>query len=88
MKHGTQDVRGRAKREREFFRRRAVRAIRADLKGDDSCTALGLAVRSPSPVRALCRKLIDAGHDPATPLEAYRGDALVLRVKSIGQAAE
>jgi hypothetical protein len=43
--------------------------------------------KSQSPVLALCRKLIDAGHDPATALEVYRGDTLALRVGSIGQAA-
>jgi len=53
----------------------------------DTCTALGITAKSDSPVLALCRKLIAAGHDPATPLEAYRGDALALRVKSIGQGA-
>jgi len=42
---------------------------RAELVGDDSCSALGITVRSSSPVLALCRKLVDAGHDPATPLE-------------------
>jgi hypothetical protein len=62
--------------------------IRAELAGDDSCSALGIIVRSSSPVLALCRKLVDAGHDPATPLEAYRGDTLALRVKSIGHGAQ
>ena len=31
--------------------------------------------------------VVEAGHDPATPLEAYRGDTLCLRVNSIGRAA-
>lgn len=81
------DVRGLAKREREFLRRRDVRAICAALERDDTCSALGITVRSSSPVLALCRKCVYAGHDPATPLEAYRGDTLALRVKSIGRAA-
>jgi hypothetical protein len=38
-------------------------------------------------VCALCRRLIDAGHDPALPLEVYRGSTLALRVRSIGEAA-
>jgi hypothetical protein len=38
-------------------------------------------------VCALCRRLVEAGHDPATPLEAYRGDSLALKVRSIGEAA-
>jgi hypothetical protein len=82
------DERGRAKAKRQFSRRRAAHAIRVQLSGDDTCTALGLIVRSSSPVLALCRQLVDAGHDPATPLEVYRGDTLALRVKSIGQGAE
>jgi len=31
--------------------------------------------------------LVDAGHDPATPLEAWRNGVLSLRVHSIGEAA-
>jgi hypothetical protein len=62
-------------------------AIRADLAGSDSCSALGLTINSSSPVLALCRKLVQAGHDPAWPLEAYRGDVLCLRVRSIGDGA-
>src|SRR5262249_21145279 len=44
--------------------------------------------KSDSPVLALCRKLVDAGHDRATPLEAYRDNTFALRVKSIGQGAQ
>ena len=62
--------------------------IRAELTGDDCCTALGLSVTSTSPVIALCRALINAGHDPTTPLEVYRGDVLALRVRSIGEGAQ
>jgi hypothetical protein len=62
-------------------------AIRADLIGADTCTALGLTCKSSSPVLALCRALIAAGHDSATPLDAYRGETLCLRVRSIGEAA-
>jgi hypothetical protein len=36
---------------------------------------------------ALCRRLVAAGYDPATPLEAYRGDVLCLKVRAIGEAA-
>jgi hypothetical protein len=64
-----------------------TKPIRAQLAGD-ICTALGVTAKSSSPVLALCRKLVDAGHDPATPLEAYRGDTLALRVRSIGEAAK
>jgi hypothetical protein len=30
---------------------------------------LGITVRSGSPVLALCRKLVEAGRDPAAPLD-------------------
>jgi hypothetical protein len=63
-------------------------AIRAELTGSDRCSALGMTVRSSSPVLTLCRQLVEAGHDPATPLKAYRADTLALRVKSIGQGAK
>jgi hypothetical protein len=61
--------------------------IGATLSGDDIATALGLTVQSSSPILQLCRQLVAAGHDPATPLHAYRGDTLALVVRSIGQAA-
>jgi len=32
-------------------------------------------------------RLVEAGHDPSTPLEAYRGTTLCLRVRSIGAGA-
>jgi hypothetical protein len=65
----------------------AQAAIRAELLADDSCSALGMTVRGPAPVLALCRLLVEAGHDPATPLEAWRGDVPCLRIRSIGAAA-
>jgi hypothetical protein len=61
--------------------------IRAELTGSSTCTALGLSVRANSPVLGLCRRLIEAGYDPATPLQAYRGDTLCLVIRSIGEAA-
>jgi|SRR6516162_6256626 len=62
--------------------------IVATLVGSDTAIGAGLAAHAGAPVLALCRKLIAAGHDPATPLEAYGGATLGLRVKSIGQAAQ
>ena len=62
-------------------------AIRADLIDADTCTALGLTCNSASPVLALCRALVEAGHDPATPLEAYRGKTFCLRIRSICECA-
>jgi hypothetical protein len=38
-------------------------------------------------LRRVCQALIDAGHDAATPLHAYRGDMLCLKVRSIGEGA-
>lgn len=63
-------------------------AIRADLIGHDTCTALGVTVRGAAPVLALCRQLIDAGYGPATSLEAWRGSILCLRVRSIAECAK
>jgi hypothetical protein len=62
-------------------------AIRAVLIGDDRCAALGIAVQSSSPVLSLCRRPLDAGHDPTTPMQVFRGDTLALTVRSIGEAA-
>jgi len=62
--------------------------VRAVLTDDDTCSALGLTVCSSSPVLALCRKLVKAGHDPSLPLEAWRGDTLAIRIRSIGEAAQ
>jgi hypothetical protein len=61
--------------------------ITAKLTDDDLCEAEGLTVKAASPVLAICRALVAAGHDPATPLHAYRGDTVALKVRSIGEAA-
>jgi hypothetical protein len=62
-------------------------AIRADLIRSDTCTTLGLTCNSGSPVLALCRALVEAGHNPAIPLDAYRGKTLCLRIRSICECA-
>ena len=62
-------------------------AIRAELFGSNTATALGVTAVSNSPLIALCCRLSAAGHDPATPLDAYRGATLALRMRSIGEAA-
>jgi hypothetical protein len=77
--------------------KKSVNAIRAELSSDTYATALGitlngtcshLAVRSPSPVFALCRKLIEvSSYAPSTPLNAYRDGRLALRVLGIGESA-
>jgi hypothetical protein len=63
--------------------------IRADLIGQSQASACGVVVSGRNaPVLALCRALIEAGHDPTNPLEAYRGSTLCLRVRSIGEGAK
>jgi hypothetical protein len=62
--------------------------IIATLAHDDTAAALGIVVTGPSPVLQLCRRLIEIGHDPDRPLQAWRGSTLALRVSSIGEAAE
>jgi hypothetical protein len=66
---------------------RSADAVRAELIGDTTAIAAGVTARGRAPVLALCRLLIEAGHNPDLPLEAYRGDVLCLRVRSIGVAA-
>jgi hypothetical protein len=62
--------------------------IRADLIGQSQATARGITVSGRhAPILSLCRALIEAGHDPTTPLEAYRGSTLCLRVRSIAEGA-
>jgi hypothetical protein len=61
--------------------------LRAELTKSDIATVKGITVRAESPVLALCRKLIEAGYDPATALDVYRGKTLCLRVRGIGEAA-
>jgi hypothetical protein len=65
----------------------AIAAVRAELIGSNCAVALGIEAHGSSPVLELCRILVEAGHDPATPLEAYRGDTLALLIRSIGEAA-
>ena len=61
--------------------------IHAELTGSERCEALGIGVHSSTPVLALCRKLLESGCDPTTPLEAWRGSLLCLHVRTIGEAA-
>jgi hypothetical protein len=78
LKHdGAEDSSGKTQRQ----------TIRAELIGDDICTAIGITARSSTPVLQICRQLIAAGHDPATPLHAHRGDVLCLIIRAIGEAA-
>jgi hypothetical protein len=61
-------------------------SIRAELKGD-TCAAFGITGHGSAPVLALCRELVSAGFNSAAPLEAWRGEILCLRVRSIGEGA-
>jgi hypothetical protein len=63
------------------------RLIRATLTGDDCCTAGVVTLTARTPLLALCRVLLANGFDPATPLQAFRGDTLCLMVRSIGMGA-
>ena len=62
--------------------------IHAEIIGSDRCEAAGITVRAAAPVLAMCRKLLAAGYDPDRPLHAYRGDALALKVRTIGEGAK
>jgi hypothetical protein len=62
-------------------------SLRAELSGSTICSAAGQVAIGHTPVLALCRALIEAGHDPSTPLEAWRGPTLCLRIGSIGEGA-
>jgi hypothetical protein len=61
--------------------------IRSELIGSDTCTALGVTAQGATPVLQLCRKLIEAGHDPAAAVHVFRGEVLALLVRSVGEAA-
>jgi hypothetical protein len=63
------------------------RLVRADLIGADTAVAAGITATGHAPTLTLCRRLVEAGHDPSTPLEAYRGPTLCLRARSIGAGA-
>lgn len=63
----------------ELFRRAGAR--------EHTAAALGVEATCEAPVLALCRKLVAAGHDPAESVEAWRGEVLSLRVRTIGAGA-
>jgi hypothetical protein len=64
-----------------------ARVIVATLTGADTASAAGIVARSTTPIIALCRKLIEAGYDPTTPMHVMRGETLALTVRSIGEGA-
>jgi hypothetical protein len=61
--------------------------IRAQISSDTIAVSCGITVKSPTPVLVLCRRLVEEGCDPVTPMQAYRGETLCLYVQSIGEAA-
>ena len=63
------------------------RTIKAEATRSDTCAAEGITAHGPSPVLALCRKLIAAGFDPERPLAVWRGSMLALTVESLAQGA-
>jgi hypothetical protein len=65
----------------------STQGIRAELIGSDTCIAAGEIARGAAPVLAMCRQLIEAGHDPELSLRAYRGDVLCITVRTIGEGA-
>ena len=62
-------------------------SIRAVIIAADQCETVGHKVRAAAPVLALCRELVEAGHDPTCQLHVYRNGVLALGVRSIGEAA-
>ena len=81
--HRGRQVIGENNRQQTFARA----PIRVTLIGFDRREAAGISVRGYAAVLDLCRELVAAGFDPACPLEAWRGQILCLRVRSIGQGA-
>jgi len=65
-----------------------TQAVCAELIGSDRCSALGMTAHGTTPVLGLCRLLVEAGLDPATPLDVWRGSTLCLRIRRIGEAAQ
>ena len=64
-----------------------LQAIRAELIGSNQASAAGIVAIGHAPVSKLCRRLIEAAHNPDLPLEVYRGTTLCLRVRSIDEGA-
>ena len=67
--------------------RRARDPIIAAIIGSDNVAALGITVRSSSPLLCLCRALLAAGADPKQPLHAFRGDTLALTIRTLADGA-
>jgi len=66
---------------------RSRTTIRAEIVGEEYICRTAAVETHARSLRALCGKLIEAGIDPAAPLEVYRGTTMALRVRSIGEGA-
>jgi len=62
---------------------------RQEWRYQPTATAKGIKIASDGPLMPLlCRKLIEAGHDPQELCEAYRGDMPVFLPRTLRQWAE
>jgi hypothetical protein len=52
--------------------------------GESSCSAFGVTVTGLDPVRALCKRLVNDGYDPAAPMKVWRGERPWRWVTAIG----
>ena len=57
--------------------------ICAELIGSDTAAALGITAKGTTPILDLCRQLVEAGSDPTSRLECYRGSVLCLTIRSV-----
>ena len=55
-------------------------AVYAELFGSSTAIAFDIVGHGNTPILDLCRKLVEAGHDPGRALEAFRGKTLCLRI--------
>ena len=88
--HGASDIDGLGRRVVSQTNRQELLSqapIRATLIGSHRSDAEGISARGCAPVLDLCRELLAAGFNSASPLEAWRGEILCLRVRSIGEGA-
>jgi hypothetical protein len=61
--------------------------IRAEIIGTNIAIACDITSNGRTPILRLCRALLKAGHNPASPLHCYRGMVLALTITSIGEGA-
>ena len=59
--------------------------IHARMVGSNTCSAFGIVVSAGDPIRALCGKLTQLGHDPETPMTIWKGSKPWRLVAAIGR---